>query len=287
MSIRDKKRFGLLLRTFATRAEDVPKRVQAIEQMVARALDLKIFARIDVLVWADKRHSDSDCGHTFEALTKSNVLSQHRSSVRIHNFEKGDPFCGILNYGVALQMEDRVAYTMVASTEALDYLTEGNLNKMLEALEKGALVTGVALNELTESVLAGRLTNTLCIWKNRELVSVSGFDLRAEKPTNDKVARYMRGLSPEGQEVYYHLAGVEEVIPLARIVERHGPCIAPILPSGIARYRVPDPVAQPELSRRHNSKMGTKMERQMAHLSSVGYDFSYLANGVMPEYRNQ
>ncbi len=63
MSIRDKKRFGLLLRTFATKAEDVPKRVQAIEQMVARAMDLKIFARIDVLVWADTRYSDADCGY--------------------------------------------------------------------------------------------------------------------------------------------------------------------------------------------------------------------------------
>ncbi len=284
MSIKDKKRFGLVLRTFATKAEDVPKRIQAVEQMVARAMDLKIFARIDVLVWADARYNDSDCGSTFTALAKNSALIQ--SNVRIHNFEKGDPFCGILNYGVALQMRDRIDYTMIASTEVMQCLNDTNMKAMLGALEDGARATGIAINELTESVLVGRLANTMCMWDNVSLMSVGGFDLRAAKPANDKVARYMRG-SSEGKEVFYHLAGVEEIIPLARMVDIYGPCIAPILPSGDAHYQAPDPVSQPELYKRHVSKMGTKHERMAALISSVGYDLSYLAGGVMPKYRNQ
>ena len=284
MSIKDTKRFGLLLRTFATKQEDVMNRVDAIEEMALRADLLTLFSRIDVLVWADKRYPDSDCGGTVSALNENTMF---RACRRVHNFESGDLFCGILNYGIAKQMRDRIDYTMIASTEAIDYLNDVNVDSMLVALEHGARATGVAINELTESVMAGRLANTMCMWDTVALMSVGGFDFRAAKPMNDKNAHYLRGMSPEGKEVYYPLAGVEEVIPLARLVDTYGPCLAPILPWGVARYQLPDPALQSELYARHMKKFGTKLERQTALLSSVGYDLSYLAGGVMPEYRNQ
>ena len=97
----------------------------------------------------------------------------------------------------------------------------------------------------------------------------------------------MRGWDERQGDVYYQLAGVEEIIPLARLVETFGPCIAPIVPrgAGVQRYKVPDPVRDPELWRRHVAKMGTKYERQVALLSQIGKDLSFLKGGVMPTYR--
>jgi hypothetical protein len=97
----------------------------------------------------------------------------------------------------------------------------------------------------------------------------------------------MKGWHQRQGEVNYHLAGVEEVIPLARLVDTFGPCLAPIRPrgKGVQQYRVPDPKIEPDLWLRHVSKMGTKLERQTALLAMVGYDPTFLAGGLMPGYR--
>jgi hypothetical protein len=128
------------------------------------------------------------------------------------------------------------------------------------------------------------------MWHNMSLLSVGGFDFRAKKPLDDRTAIYKKGWSQEKKDVvYYHLAGVEEVIPLARMADSFGPCIAPITPQGkgFQEYIVPDPATQPELWERHVAKMGTKLERQSAHLAAVGYDISFLRGGVMPAFRQK
>ena len=80
---------------------------------------------------------------------------------------------------------------------------------------------------------------------------------------------------------------VEEVIPLAKMVELYGPCIAPILPTGegVERYKTPDSRMEPELWKRHESKIATKTERQVALLAQTGFTLSFLKGGVMEEYR--
>ncbi len=76
-------------------------------------------------------------------------------------------------------------------------------------------------------------------------------------------------------------------IPLAEMVKMFGPCIAPILPrgEGIQQYQAPDPVTQPDLWKRHVSKMATKLVRQCALLNDLGCDISFLQGGVLPAYR--
>jgi len=287
--ILNRKRVGLLLRTFATKAEDVPKRVAAIEKMVDKATKLQIegravFSRIDVLVWADARYKDADCGDTAEAMK---LALAGVKGVHVTEFKTGDLFCGILNFGVAHQLRDRIDYTLIASTEAESYFNPETVGDMLVAMESGAKAAGVAINELTQSVCEGRLANTMAMWDNLSLMSVGGFDLRAAKPVNDQVAHYLRGWSEDAGQVFYQLAGVEEIIPLARLVEIYGPCLAPIMPrgEGVQTYQTPDPVTQLELWVRHVSKMGTKLERQAALAAAIGYVLAFLKGGVMPAYR--
>lgn len=167
-------------------------------------------------------------------------------------------------------------------------MNEQILCAMIEAMDNGAMAAGIALHELTALIMRGRLANTFAMWDNEALVSVGGFDLRAQKPANEAKALYVRGWSEDQGEVYYPLAGVEEVIPLARLVATYGACIAPILPSNqAARYRVPDPLLEPDNHAKHLKKMGTKQQRQDAHLYYAGFDPTYLEGGILPAYHHQ
>lgn len=282
------------MRMFASKEADVPKRIEQISDAVTRAASVRVdwhplFSRIDILVWEDQRYKDADCGSTVKAakdMPDVFFIEDSGVKVAVHRFERGDLFCGILNYGVALQLRNKITFSCIMSAEAAAYLTDETAEAMIQAFEDGAKATGVAINELTESVCEGRVANTLAIWDNLALMSVGGFDLRAAKPKDDRTAHYMRGWNQEKGDVYYHLAGCEEVIPLARLVDTYGECIAPILPADEStRYKVPDPATEPELWLRHIAKMGTKTERQSALLASAGYDLSFLKGGVMKKYR--
>ena len=185
------------------------------------------------------------------------------------------------------QIRKGVDYSIIASAEAFSYMTPETMRDMLNAACKGAKAIPVAITELTQSILEGSGANTFMMLHNESLGTVGLFDLKAAKPNDDRTAHYMKGWNAEKGDVYYHLAGVEEVIPLARMIQTFGACIAPIVPSGegVKAYIVPDPVTQSELWLRHISKMGTKFERHSAHLASIGIDPSYIKGGVMPDYR--
>ena len=287
-----RKKIGLILRVYAQEESQIPKRVKMIREFIERVLTVKhrdrvIVSRIDVLVWADKRFKESDCGKTAQAL-RDIFPRKTGSCVHIQNVEYGDLFCGLLNYGIAIQSRAGIEHSIIASSEAYSYFNEATLMAMIEAAKKGARAVGVAINELTDSILKGRLANTFCMWDNISLMAVGGFDFRASKPTDEKTAHYMRGWHEDNGDVYYHLAGVEEVVPLARMVELFGECLAPVLPQGegVKRYEAPNPATETELYLRHTQKMGTKLERQTAHLVSIGCDPSVIEGGIMPEYRN-
>ncbi len=279
----DHKRIGLILRVFSPKPELIDKNVEQVRQTVEMADKLGVFSRIDVLVSADDRYGDTDCGGTTTAL--KHVLAGVFENTFTSEVKNGDIFCGMLNYGVAHQMRDRIDYSMILSIGAKDYLTEENVDAMLDALEKGAKVAGLAITELAPSILDGRIANTAAIWDNVSLMTVGGFDLRASKPLkDDRLAGYVRGWSAEKGEVFYNAAGVEEIFPLVRMVKVFGPCIAPILPQTGARWEVSN---DPDVQKREQAKLGTKYERQMRWLVAEDVDFSFLKGGVVSEYQNQ
>ncbi len=271
---------GVILRTFASNPQDVEKRakmtVEAINSLEGLA------SRIDVLIHADKRFAekDRDCGQLADAILKHGGI-RNGAGLAVQEVHHGDLFCGLLNFGIAQQSRFGCEYSLILSPDAASYATRETMDEVLAAASQGALAVGVAIGELSQSIREGRLANTFCLWHNQSLQTVGGFDLKAAKPVDDRLAHYMRG-SSDGREVYYQLAGVEEVIPLARMVEHFGPCIAVVEPKGGgAAYEVPDPVTQPELYKRHLSKFGTKFERQATLLGGAGFDFSWLKGGLM------
>ncbi len=277
------KRLGLILRVFSPKEELVEKTVAQISETLDLADKIidgrQVFSRIDVLVSADNRYGDTDCGLTHKILLKVD----RQINIHISEISHGDIYCGMLNYGVAHQMRDRIDFSMILSSGVKDYLTYENIIAMIEALEKGAKVTGLAITELAPSILDGRIANTCAIWHNVSLMTVGGFDLRASKPLkDDRLANYVRGWSLEKGEIFYNAAGVEEIFPLVRLVKLFGSCIAPILPVTGARWEVSN---DPDVQKREAAKLGTKYERQMRWTIMEDVDFSFIKGGVMPEYR--
>lgn len=289
------KRFGLIIRTFAVKPDFVEDQVKAVMETVQKALEMHteekpIFGRIDVLVSADQDRQDSDCGLSAAALRKSLYDLQNQERIFVSEVRHGDIFCGILNYGIAHQLRDRVDYSMILSTQVRSYFNSDTVLKMIEALANKALAVGVAIEELSDSIQKGRIANTFSLWDNVALMTVGGFDLRAAKPRKDeKLIHYLQGWSKEKGEVYYQFAGVEEIIPLIRLIRTFGSCIASIKPQGIEakEWVAPDPAVNPEGFARHLKKMGTKFERQAAFAALENADLSFLEGGIMPEYRSK
>jgi hypothetical protein len=283
------KTVGLILRVFASKEDDIPNRIKMIKDAITAARKMvvdsvQVIRRIDVLVWADEKYKESDCGKTAPAMIEA---LKAEKDVVVSEVKHADIFCSILNYGIARQIRKGIDYHIIVSAEAFSYMTPETMSDMIDAACAGAKAIPVAITELTQSILEGRGANTFMMWHGESLSTVGLFDLKAAKPNDDRTAHYMKGWDPEKGDVYYHLAGVEEVIPIARMIENFGPCVAPIEPrgEGVKKYIVPDPTTQPDLWLRHISKMGTKFERQSAHLASIGVDPSYIKGGVMPEYR--
>lgn len=285
-------KIGIILRAFAKKSEQVETQAKAVfdTAMCLKGLSIKpgspfffdgvrpALGMVDMVVPINKEFLDVDCGLTGLALRE--VFKQIKNDAnwfRIRNTTQG-LFCGTLNETIVRQAREGCTHSLVVSSGCLSYITEENLGKLIEAAKEGALATGLAIEALSESIMAGRLANTFAMWQIDELLTLGGFDLRAENArVGDLSQRYLRGRTPEGADAYYPLAGVEEIIPLIRLVGEHGKCIKPVIPtSGL--WKAPE---DEEGYKRHVAKLATKFERQAAFAHQLGVDFSFIESGVM------
>lgn len=196
----------------------------------------------------------------------------------------------LLNYGIANQLEDRIPYSITLSHPASSYATQENVDGLLAAMERRARVAGVAIHELRELIERGGIANTFAIWHNKSLMTIGGFDLRAAKPplhrahlhekvtglSNIKAVRHGNG------KVEFHLAGVEEIIPLVRLTRFFGKCIGVVNPQGEGmEWKEFDEKTDPRAYHRHLAKMATKEERQRRMAKTEGVDVEFLEKGLL------
>ncbi len=270
--------------------EDIPRRLEMVAESIAalRAVTIdgeRAVKLITLVVWTDERNypGQVDCGLLAPALHE-----EYRGQKDIHVLEitRGDIFCAALNRAVSTQRQKGCSHSLIVSPETNSYLSSPNVAVMVQALRKGALATGLAINELQESIMQGRLANTCMMWDIAELQAVGGFDLAAQKPRpSDPTQLHARG-EKDGKEFFYALGGVEEIIPLIRLIKFNGACIAPIMPSTGAEEQLYQLPTDPELLKRHFSKMGTKKERQAHFAMREMCDLSYIKTGIMRDYRD-
>lgn len=300
-SLLAEKNFGIVARVHSTDPNLVNDRVSMCAELANKAIaieveEVSVFKRLDFYVWADARYKDSDCGLTYAAMRKEFDQECYKGRVYVHNYTKGDLFCGILNYGVGQQMEKKIHYSTIISTEARSYLTKETVEDMLTAIAKSEengfnaiKAVGVEVGDISESIRHGRLANTFLMWENAALSEAGFFNKLARKRRDDdKCKLNIESFNKEKNELFaYNLAGVEEVIPLALMIEDYGQCLAPIVPrgEGVKLYQAPDPAVDMTGYLRHINKINTKSVRQSFFLNQVQHDLEYLEGGVAKNYR--
>jgi len=248
------KKIGLLLRSYAKTTEDVPGVVSRALKSIEHACSLRdkngerIFSRVAVIV-----PRDHDCGHTRWEIVRALPISELFQPALIRDVP-GHHSCGALNEGIVILDSFNIDYAVIISNKAIKALTVPVVEAIIEAFAKGAKVVGVAVDELQEFVLEGRIQNTFAGWDVRALREVGGFD---------------------------SLAGVEEVTPTVRLLWTYDKCIATLVPKEVPTL---DIRKTNDGKARHEEVMKTKLDRQQEEVEKVGVDFNFIKNGMMAGY---
>ncbi len=241
--------YGVLLRVYTPKPEEVADRVERAmahaQQLVAVQQQFPSLRRVAFLV-----PSDYDCGETADALTDRQLDAD------IRGFGvwalPGHHSCEVLNEGVK-RLQLAVTHVLIVSGKAMSYFTAPALGAISQAFADSAKVTGLAVDELRDVVLSGRLQNTFAAWDIDALRGVDGFDSST---------------------------GVEEIAPIARLGEKYGQCIAPLDATGGTLD-----IASSETARaRHQEVMTTKLARQQAEAERVGSSFGLIKASILPGY---
>lgn len=288
------KKVGALLRCFAREVHLVDNAVTLALASVERMLSVRVrgcqfVSRVEILVPTDESYTEKDCGETAGRLRAAIAQRGWKKYVYVSEIQHGDIFVGLLNYGVGKLLQAGCAYGIILSKEAEAYFTPEAAEDLVRAAEAGALAMGVAISELTESVMQGRIANTFAMWHLLSLVQVGCFDARSAKPKKDASIKSRAEAWDKGKLFYtYDNAGAEEIIPLIRLIRTFGPCVVPIFPrgEGIKVWQAPDPNTDPEGYFRHQGKLGTKFIRQsyFAQAEQADPEMTFLKGGVMPDY---
>lgn len=281
-----RKTFGAVLRVFANKPEQVVPQCDRNLRLARNMLELqtderRIFSKVIIVVAADQRRVDHDCGKSYTYL-RSQLERGER--IEIINATDDDLFCGVLNRGLKRLNTD---YGLVISGAAEEFLDKDFMEQAAVGFNAGAKVVGMAIKELQQLVHAGAVANTCAIWDIEELFAAGGFDHFAEQPfgpnkhgnlhTDERLVMYAQ--ASDGETVRtYPIAGVEEIIPLVRLVRKFGRCILAITPKGDAQWEEP---TDPDELKRHLSKMMNKEVRMEWMARQANADLSFLRIGVM------
>ncbi len=265
-------RVGLLIRAYNKKGkpqEDIDKDIARAVKNAQKALNVTVgghpvFTRIIFLV-----PIDHDYGGTYSLLRTGFAqagIGEEVDVIEVHGHHSREA----LNQGLRelamggveyreVALEDCEQYGVVVSGKAIDYVKPATMKAMFEAFALGAKVVGVATDELAEIVGKGRIQNTF-----------AGWDLGA-----------LFALEPSG---FDSLDGVEEYAPAARLVRKHGRCIAVLEPSNLPKLDIRN---NPDGKARHAEVMNTKSARQLAEAERTGISFAETEAGMMPGYPKQ
>jgi len=282
-----RKTFGGVLRVFANKPEQVAPQCDRALGLARKILSLhcekkRVFKKVVIAVPADARRVDHDCGESY-AYLRSQLERGER--IELINAVDDDLFCGVLNRGISRLKTD---YSLVISGAAEEFLDLNFMEQAAAGFHHGAKVIGMAIKEMAHLVHVGAVANTCAIWDSEELFAAGGFDHYAEQPfgpganhnpyTDERLVGYAQASDGETARTY-PVAGVEEIVPLVRLVRKHGQCILPVSPTSDVTWTEP---TDPDELRRHQSKMANKIGRMEFMARHVQAELSFLRIGVMP-----
>jgi hypothetical protein len=237
--------YSILLRVYTPKVEEVEDRVEravaSIRQIIATKDKFPALRQVIVLI-----PDDYDCGETYQALFNRVAIEGLLGLVEVYA-PAGHHSCEVLNQGV---FESKTSHVLIVSGKAMSYLTPSSMVAIDQVFANGAKVAGLAVDELTDMILAGLIQNTFGAWDIDALIDIGGFDSKN---------------------------GVEEMSPLIRLAHRYGKCIAPIRIDGGTL----DVLMSETAKKRHQEVMVTKTERQLFECRRLDSNFEFIQSAVM------
>lgn len=294
MSILDECSIGACLRVYARKhalvqstAESVLAAARALEAMEINGR--RVFCRIIILVVADKRRDFHDCGRTTNLLKRELGLPRKGSRIVVRTIKYGDLYVVALNDGISELRRNGADYALIVSHEAGSYIHPDVIGQMLEAFEhrneKGeriCKVAGLAIDELAESVLKGRIANTFAMWDIGALQGAGGgFSKMSAQGFSKEPTTRIRTWNEKDGFHSYDLAGVEEIFPLIQLVNELGPCIRAIKPCIAGHWNAPDPIKDPQGYEDFKNKLATKEARQRWWANAAFSTLEVLEGGTL------
>lgn len=239
--------YGILVRVYTPKVEEVSKRVDRalvhVRQILTVSEEFPALRRVMLLV-----PQDYDCGQTYHTLRSLIAMEGLQDRVGAYAL-RGYHSCEVLNQAL-VELSTTDSHALIVSGKAVSYLTVTSMRAIDHALEEGAKVAGLAVDELRDIVLDGRVQNTFAAWDVDALLGVGGFDCKTD---------------------------VEEVAPIIRLARKFGLCIAPIDVESSAL----DVHTSASAKERHKQVMATKLDCQQAECERLGSDFESIHNATM------
>lgn len=246
---------GVIFRSYAKKPENVERVVSRALHSAKKATGLilagyPVFDR--VLFVVPVGDEGRDCGLTASAL-KETFYSE---GVPVEVLEAdAHPNSGALNIGFRWLSNYDVKHALVTSNKALSYLSPIKVGAMSAALDEGACVAGLAVDELVTGVLEGRVQNTFAMWDVAEVLDLDPSGFEADR--------------------------VEEIAVSVRLIRKYGSCIAVF--DAVNRLKL-NIQGDKDAQKEHRHIVATKTERQLAEAERLGVDFSFIRGGIMPDY---
>ncbi len=240
-----KSSYGWILRVYATKEEDVPKRIVRVESIVE---NIRKVSDGPILVLVP---SSKDCGKTLVAASEMFKMSP---DVQVSSPD-GSPCTDVLNWGLN---QLRCTYSIIISNKAVSAVTSETMVAIEKAISDGAKVIGVIPSGLSKStLLPGSVQNTFSVWETEAAVELGGF-------------------------IYEHpeKGGVEEVSLQLNMINRFGKCVALIETSQI-ELLVHDTA---EAQQRYNELAQSKLDRQKSLVFGKGYPLDIFSEAVITGY---
>jgi len=243
-----KSSYGWILRVYASKKDDVSKRIIRVENIVQKIRKVSD-GPILVLVPYDK-----DCGGTRK---DASIMFNKHPGVIVSSPE-GSPCTKVLNSGLKQLRALGCSHAVVISNKTVSAVTSKTMAAIEKAVSDGAKVIGVMPSGLSKStLLPGAVQNTFAVWETESAVKLGGF--RFEHPEK---------------------GGVEEISLQLRMIHKFGKCVA-LIESPQVEFDVHDTA---EAQQRFNELAQSKLERQEFLVRREGYPLDIFSEAVMIGY---
>jgi len=234
-------RFGILLRSYAANQQQTEEVVRRSALSVKHTQNIKRITKTVILI-----PSDYDCGIAKEL--KKKTLHYDKNQVMQ---APGHHSSQVLNYGIDRLKKDGITHAIIISHKAISYLDDNIIKKILTAINYGAHIIGISVNELEQYVEKGRVQNTFAIWNIKTLKSVGGFTSKT---------------------------GVEEISPSIKIIKKlKRPCIAVIKPEVNTELNLRKHGGK----ERHTEVMITKEREQNKEIEKENITSEFLTKSIL------